>query len=291
MIAASIIYIFLYLEVIFESSLSFRLNLIPTRLIVRPASHKPTFHRWNSWMRPALNHNIQDEKSEQTMPFRQTDDLYFQCTGFQNEGDVWFSHEEFFDLVNILNMPIEEAFETYVVRVLGNWVEAKGQILSLKSNKTTSGCIFLSPIDGKTYTIYEFRPEQCRSYPFWSNLLNSKEAWLTESHDSGCEDFIFPTNRSVVDYSHNSNDSNCPDKKPITNSRLSRRNIYLAKESYRLYVSSFPSLRDEANNRDSRDSMKHNQDRLSAIFDLTNVIELYPPSLLLSFYSDIIYFL
>jgi Fe-S-cluster containining protein len=234
-------------------------------------------------MRPVLqlnNHHIQNMKTIQTVPFWQTEDLYFQCTGCgrccQNEGDVWFSHEEFFDLVNMLNMPIEEAFESYVVRVLGNWVEAKSQILSLKSNKTTNGCIFLSPIDGKTCTIYEFRPEQCRSYPFWPNLLKNKETWLNESHDSGCEGFIFPTNTSVADYSHNSSDSYSPSiKSMIAYSRASRRDIYIAKESYRLYLSSFPSLRDKANTRDKRGNMKYHQDRLSAIFDLTNVIELH----------------
>lgn len=39
-------------------------------------------------------------------------------------------------------------------------------------------CVFL--VEGKC-SIYEVRPEQCRTYPFWLGILRSKEAWDKEA--------------------------------------------------------------------------------------------------------------
>lgn len=41
-------------------------------------------------------------------------------------------------------------------------------------------CIFLAE-DGKRCTIYEVRPVQCRTYPYWTHLISSKERWVGEA--------------------------------------------------------------------------------------------------------------
>ena len=40
-------------------------------------------------------------------------------------------------------------------------------------------CVFLGD-DGKLCGIYEARPVQCRTYPFWPNILQSMESWNEE---------------------------------------------------------------------------------------------------------------
>ena len=49
-------------------------------------------------------------------------------------------------------------------------------LVSLKE-RSDYDCIFLSE---KGCGIYNARPLQCRTYPFWKNILSSEEAWKTE---------------------------------------------------------------------------------------------------------------
>lgn len=50
-------------------------------------------------------------------------------------------------------------------------------MISLKE-KANYDCIFLSD---KGCRIYEGRPEQCRTYPFWKNIIESEKAWQNEA--------------------------------------------------------------------------------------------------------------
>ncbi len=50
-------------------------------------------------------------------------------------------------------------------------------LVSLKEKKNYD-CEFLSP---SGCTVYEARPEQCRTYPFWKNIMESKESWDNEA--------------------------------------------------------------------------------------------------------------
>lgn len=45
----------------------------------------------------------------------------------------------------------------------------------LKSDPITDICIYLSP--DKKCTVYESRPAQCKSYPFWPENLRSERSW------------------------------------------------------------------------------------------------------------------
>jgi Fe-S-cluster containining protein len=103
------------------------------------------------------------------------------CTG--GPGYVWISDEEIDRLAGHLKMPREQVLEKYC-RTIG------GQI-SLKERRTPQGlydCVFLNEIkvgggQGKppqvkrVCGIYEVRPLQCRTWPFWDGNLASKENW------------------------------------------------------------------------------------------------------------------
>ena len=49
-------------------------------------------------------------------------------------------------------------------------------IWHLKEEKTKPDCMFLK---NKGCTVYEARPNQCRTWPFWPELMNAK-AWKSE---------------------------------------------------------------------------------------------------------------
>ena len=64
------------------------------------------------------------------------------------------------------------------------WVPSENgaERLSLKE-KANYDCIFWSQEKGGC-SVYEARPLQCRAFPFWASVLNSKESW--ESTAAGC---------------------------------------------------------------------------------------------------------
>ena len=51
--------------------------------------------------------------------------------------------------------------------------------LSNQQEPQQHGCIFLSEMG--QCSIYEHRPIQCRTYPFWPSLLEDRESWESEA--------------------------------------------------------------------------------------------------------------
>ena len=69
-----------------------------------------------------------------------------------------------------------EAFRAlYTRRVSGR---ARGDTRTLIA-KPTGECVFYEV--GRGCTVYEARPRQCRTYPFWSALVASEERWRQEA--------------------------------------------------------------------------------------------------------------
>ena len=69
--------------------------------------------------------------------------------------------------------------------------------ISLKE-KQNYDCIFWE--DGGC-SVYEFRPLQCRTYPFWAPHLESLEAWENEKqHCPGIGDGKLYTKRGIEDF-------------------------------------------------------------------------------------------
>jgi Fe-S-cluster containining protein len=100
------------------------------------------------------------------------DGLRFQCTGCGDcctgaPGYVWINQAEIDALALRLGMDVA-AFER-------KYVKEVGVRRTLKERKNYD-CVFL---DGETRkcTVYEDRPRQCRTWPFWSSNLKSPAAW------------------------------------------------------------------------------------------------------------------
>ncbi len=89
------------------------------------------------------------------------------CTGFP--GAVWVTDEELQKISALLKEGVEEVKEKYT-RLIGD-----NERRSLKEVGKSYDCIFL--VDKKFCRIYEARPKQCRTYPWWPYLLESRETW------------------------------------------------------------------------------------------------------------------
>lgn len=99
------------------------------------------------------------------------DGLNFKCTGCGNcctgaPGYVWLTIEEAKAIAGHLNMAWDEFAKKYLRTVKGR--------LSLKELLPNYDCVFLKD---KKCTVYEVRPKQCRTFPYWPQNMKSRQAW------------------------------------------------------------------------------------------------------------------
>ncbi len=98
--------------------------------------------------------------------------LHFQCTGCGDcctgdPGYVWVSEEEIASLAVQVALDVEE-FERDYVRHL-----SQGTSLIERPN---GDCVFFDS-QTRRCTVYQWRPRQCRTWPFWRSNLQSRQAW------------------------------------------------------------------------------------------------------------------
>ena len=101
--------------------------------------------------------------------------LTFSCTGCGNcctgsAGFTWVSEDEIDALAARLGMD-RESFSARYTRVVWRGGE---QRVSL-SEKRGGDCVFWQK--GEGCTVYEQRPRQCRTWPFWRRIVDSPEDW------------------------------------------------------------------------------------------------------------------
>jgi Fe-S-cluster containining protein len=110
------------------------------------------------------------------------DGLHFSCTQCGNccsgpPGYVWFTEQEGKAIAEYLHRDEGEFLRAFAVMHNGQW--------SLREVKRgpSYDCIFLDRDDsGKALcSIYPVRPRQCRTWPFWPELLKSRDAWKQAS--------------------------------------------------------------------------------------------------------------
>lgn len=104
-------------------------------------------------------------------PWYDKEGLRFSCTGCGacctgSPGYVWVTPEEIQQIAAHLNLELQEFVDLYVRQI--------GDQYSLKEVGPQFDCVFLK---GKGCSIYEVRPTQCRTFPFWPRLMKSREAW------------------------------------------------------------------------------------------------------------------
>ena len=88
------------------------------------------------------------------------------CTG--SPGYVWVNKEEIDALAKRVSLTVE-AFEAKYVRKVGIRK-------SLEERPETYDCVFFDGTARKC-TVYEDRPRQCRTWPFWDSNLRNEETW------------------------------------------------------------------------------------------------------------------
>jgi Fe-S-cluster containining protein len=100
--------------------------------------------------------------------------LQFKCTGCGaccggSPGYVFLTEEDEKNIAEELNISISAFQKKYTCIFLG-----KRSLIEAKENHD---CIFLK---NKQCSIYHSRPKQCRTYPFWSGIMQKKEHWIEE---------------------------------------------------------------------------------------------------------------
>ena len=87
------------------------------------------------------------------------------CSG--DPGVVWVTDQEIRRLADFLEISVSAFAKRYLRRVRTR--------LSLKE-KANGDCVLLER-PGMTCSVYPVRPTQCRTFPFWPELIRSEEAW------------------------------------------------------------------------------------------------------------------
>lgn len=101
--------------------------------------------------------------------------LHFQCAGCGGcctgaPGYVWLTDEEEKQIAEFLGISLEEFEKTYTRMVYGLRRSLK------EIPQSNYDCVFFNS-ETKQCSIYDVRPAQCRTWPFWDSLLESKNAW------------------------------------------------------------------------------------------------------------------
>ena len=101
--------------------------------------------------------------------------LRFACTGCgaccKGEGYVWVDESEIARLAEYLDMDSADFERRYLRRV--------GRRLAL-TDAADLACVFWD----EGCTVYEARPRQCRTFPFWRDNVASEAAWELTAQES-----------------------------------------------------------------------------------------------------------
>ena len=90
------------------------------------------------------------------------------CTGAP--GYVWVNRREVRALAEFLKVSVDDFGARYLRKVGGRYSLIE---------KSGGDCVFFD----KGCTVYPVRPRQCRTYPFWSEVLKSRRSWEEEAEE------------------------------------------------------------------------------------------------------------
>ena len=94
------------------------------------------------------------------------------CIG--ESGNIWINKQEVEKLALHLNITLDELREKYI--------EKRGYKYSIKEVQLSYdnyACVFFN-LEKKQCSIYEARPIQCRTFPFWDYFKQNKEEVIKE---------------------------------------------------------------------------------------------------------------
>ena len=92
------------------------------------------------------------------------------CCAGPAEGYVWVTIGQIRAIAEFLHLEHDEMMRRHVRRV--------GNRYSLKEQPGSNDCIFLTDGPaGRGCSVYDVRPTQCRTWPFWASNLASPTSW------------------------------------------------------------------------------------------------------------------
>jgi uncharacterized protein len=96
------------------------------------------------------------------------------CCSGPGEGYIWVTGPESERIARHLGISQQELRKRYVKRV--------GWRMSIVEEASTKDCIFLHVHNGvRSCAIYDVRPNQCRTWPFWRHNIDNPDAWHVAS--------------------------------------------------------------------------------------------------------------
>jgi len=104
--------------------------------------------------------------------------LRFQCTGcgaccIGAPGYVWVNKAEIEAMASLLGLEVEK-FQNKYVRQVG----IRKSLIEFPNGD----CVFFDN-QGRGCQVYEVRPRQCRTWPFWASNLRMRETWQQTCRD------------------------------------------------------------------------------------------------------------
>ena len=144
-----------------------------------------------SALQAALSRSMTNSATQTKEWYADMETLPFECTGCgkccQTTGSVWLSPTETAKAASLLRISAGDFIDTYGSHTICDLDDtndsAEDEIQSATwvrlRDSDQGGCVFLDS-ETKFCTIYEARPSQCSTYPFWPNLMESKQAWNSE---------------------------------------------------------------------------------------------------------------
>jgi len=120
-----------------------------------------------------------------------TETLPFDCSGCgkccKTRGEVYLSPNEATKASTLLGLSINEFKAKYVLKEevtvamsldSDNILPGESGWVLLQNKEEDGSCIFLG--EDNLCSIYEARPLQCSTYPFWPRIMANKESWNEE---------------------------------------------------------------------------------------------------------------
>ncbi|MBD3841209.1 MAG: YkgJ family cysteine cluster protein [Campylobacterales bacterium] len=89
------------------------------------------------------------------------------CIG--ESGYIWITYKEIENLANHLGKPLEFVTANYIFKA-----NYKYSIKEKQIGPNSFACVFFDTLK-KQCSIYEARPSQCRTFPFWEHFKNNPQ--------------------------------------------------------------------------------------------------------------------
>ena len=105
-------------------------------------------------------------------PYKFDETICSQCDGnccIGESGYIWITKDECIKLAELLNISLEELGQKYLLKVGYKYSLREKQL-----SRDNYACVFFD-LTKKQCSVYEARPSQCRTFPFWEYFKQNIE--------------------------------------------------------------------------------------------------------------------